>query len=130
MSPYHPLLDAIDNGDFNKFQNILSDSDQNETISTVTILNRLFNNRKNKSEYFGYLVNNNGKYGWNIRDYTIIVAYCAQKSDFKLLSKIIDNVDKSKYNLNMQFYTFQNFSKWIPENLKFCKTINSQKYKI
>ena len=115
------VLDIIDGGDFNKFVSILSGNNENiKRIRMNVVINRVFNNNNEicKRQFFNYIVDSDGKYGWNIIDYTIIIAYCAQQSDFKLLLKIIKNVDKTKYNLKMQFGTFQGGDKWVPEIVK------------
>ena len=118
----YAVLDSIDSDDLNKFVKILSkEKADTNTMNLNVMLNRVFSNKNdiNKRQFFEYIVDNDGKYGWNIVDYTIIIAYCAQQSNFKLLSKIIKNVDKTKYNLDKKFQKFQGSHKWVPEIMKF-----------
>ena len=106
MKPNHNILTAISNGDFDCFKRILSDENTLKDTSTDIVLHREI---ENLDQFFGYIVHNDGQNGLNVSDYSIIVAYCVKTSDFKLLKMIIDNVDKTKYNLKNKFK---------------CKTIN------
>ena len=106
MSPNHNILGIIDSGDFTSFVRILSDDKMCKTVSIGIVLDRLFANKNeniNTTKFFQYIVNNNGKYEWNICDYSIIIGHCVKTSNIKLLKMIIDNVDKSKYNLATKF---------------------------
>ena len=109
MIPNHDILKTIDNGDFSSFEKILNGEIVNSKYASLdVVLDRLFANKmgemkSKKSKFFNYIVNHDGKHGWNINDYSIILAYCAQTSDIKLLKKVIDNVHSSKYDLSSRF---------------------------
>ena len=106
--PNDKLWNIIENNDISTFKSILTKN--NHSFSITMIIKRVLQSHMkfeiDTPAFLQFRTENDGKLNLkqrNIQDYSVIIAYCTETSDFETLKLIIDTIDKSKYNLTALF---------------------------
>ena len=100
---------VIENNDILTFKSILTQN--SHSFSMEMIIRRIIQSHLkfhiDTSAFLQFIIVNDDKLKHNVQDYSLIIAYCTETSDFETLKLIIDTIDKSKYDLTTLFTDWQ-----------------------
>lgn len=111
LKPNHKIWKCLDNGNFEQFKSILMDNKNKDLFSIQRVVVYLIGINDCRRKFLKFLMRNNGKYWWKINDFTIIIAYAVNASDFQTLKLFLDVETHNNTNTEKFFQITQYFTK-------------------
>ena len=101
--PRHQLWTCIDDNDIETFKSILTRNSHPFSIPMIVKILMQSISKEDRQEFLQFIIKNDGELNLSLKEYSILIGYCAEKSDISTLELIIETIDKSKYNLTTHF---------------------------